>query len=256
MKKIVAIAGGEFGSATRPHELDAQIREIFRLTEKAAPKMLILPHAQRPEKQEECGERFVRRFEAFGFTCRVLTIQQLSDAALSREAVEWADAVFEVGGNTLDMIARWKETGFDAVLRRAWENGTVLSGISAGANCWFDGCSSDSLKIKYGPDQPLIGMDCLGFYPGFFVPHADEPGRADNIRDILRERGGVGLSFSNCAALILLDDDYRVLTSDASFHGITAYGRKTWWAGGEYHVEEIPTDGVLRPFRDLVRIPE
>lgn len=35
------------------------------------------------------------------------------------------------------MIKLWKENGFDKVLRNAWENGKVMCGVSAGANCWF-----------------------------------------------------------------------------------------------------------------------
>lgn len=30
------------------------------------------------------------------------------------------------GGNTLDMIKLWRETGFDKILRQAWESGKVM----------------------------------------------------------------------------------------------------------------------------------
>ncbi len=255
MKKIVGIGGGSMG--IKKCDLEPQICEILRLSGKEKPHVLDLPHAQRLENQEASGAKAKTFFTSrFFCECEYLTSDQLDDRDLAAKMLEWADVVYEGGGNTLDMIARWKETGFDALLKEAWERGVVLSGISAGANCWFDGCSSDSLKIKYGPDQPLIGMDCLGFVPGFFVPHADEEGRAENIRDILKERGGVGLSFSNCAAIEIVDGAYRVLTSDASRYGFDAYARKTWWLDGVYRVEEIPADGAWREYAPLVKIPE
>ena len=86
------------------------------------------------------------------------------------------------------MIKLWRETGLDKILKQAWENGKVMCGVSAGANCWFKECSSDSLKIKYGDDQPLIGMECLGFIDGLFVPHCDAPGRRENVKELLRTR--------------------------------------------------------------------
>ena len=92
------------------------------------------------------------------------------------------------------------------VLREAWENGKVMCGVSAGANCWFKECSSDSLKIKYGEDQPLIGMECLGFVEGLFVPHCNETGRLENARDLLKKSNQIGLLMSNCTALEIVDD--------------------------------------------------
>ena len=38
------------------------------------------------------------------------------------------DIIFEGEGNTLDMIKLWKDTGFDEILRQAWEDGEYLEG--------------------------------------------------------------------------------------------------------------------------------
>ena len=66
-----------------------------------------------------------------------------------------------------------------------------------------------SLKIKYGPDQPLTSMECLGFIDGLFVPHCDEPGRQDNAKEMLKTSDQIGLLISNCTALEIVDDKYR-----------------------------------------------
>jgi dipeptidase E len=78
------------------------------------------------------------------------------------------DAVFVGGGNPANMLAVWRVHGFDALLRRAWEQGVVLSGSSAGGICWFEHGVTDS----FGPQ--LAPGDFLGFLPGSFCPHYDD----------------------------------------------------------------------------------
>ena len=63
-------------------------------------------------------------------------------------------------------------TGLDRILARAWDDGIVLAGTSAGANCWFECSTTDS----FGPLAAL--HDGLAFLPGSHSPHYDgEPAR-------------------------------------------------------------------------------
>ncbi len=75
------------------------------------------------------------------------------------------DVVYVGGGSTANLLAVWRLHGLDAVLEEAAARGTVLAGISAGMNCWFEGSSTDS----FGPLAPLA--DGLGFLPGSACPH-------------------------------------------------------------------------------------
>ena len=127
-----------------------------------------------------------------------------------------------------------------------------MCGVSAGANCWFKECSSDSLQIKYGKDQPLIGVECLGFVDGLFVPHCDAPGRLENAKDLLKESDQIGLLISSCTALEIVDDQYRLITSDASNYGIEAYGIKSYWENNEYFEEKLDTTLDFKPLKDLI----
>ena len=82
-----------------------------------------------------------------------------------------ADLIYVGGGNTVAMLAVWREFGFDRALHDAWQGGTVLAGISAGANCWFEHYVTDS--VPGGGLRPG-----LGWIPGTFCPHLDsEPWR-------------------------------------------------------------------------------
>lgn len=76
------------------------------------------------------------------------------------------DLVFVGGGNTANMLAVWRLHGVDKVLRRAWQSGTVLAGISAGAICWFEACLTDSFGVQL---EPL--NDGLGLVGGSACPH-------------------------------------------------------------------------------------
>ena len=42
------------------------------------------------------------------------------------------------------MLAVWKEWKLDKLLMKAYNRGVVLSGVSAGAICWFDKGVTDS----------------------------------------------------------------------------------------------------------------
>ena len=257
-KKIVAMGGGENGrvksdGTVYPYELEKQDREIIRLTGKEHPNFLFIGHSQLLENQEGYFNVMREPYEKrYGCSCKDLKGDKLLDKEYVQELVDWADIIYEGGGNTLDMIKLWKDSRFDKVLRKAWEDGKVMCGVSAGANCWFKECSSDSLKIKFGMDQPLIGMECLGFVDGLFVPHCDEPGRRESVKELLKTSNQMGLLMSNCAALEIVDDQYRVITSDASYHGIEAYGLKTYWDNGEYKEIKLDTSDEFKPLSELL----
>ena len=259
-KKIVAIGGGENGrlktGETRiqyPYETGPMDEEIIRLTGKERPNFLLIAHSQLLERQDAYFQTMRDIYEKkYHCYCKDLKSNELDDKEYVQSIIEWADIIYEGGGNTLDMIKLWKETGFDEILRQAWESGKVMCGVSAGANCWFKECSSDSLQIKYGKDQPLIGMECLGFIDGLFVPHCDEPGRAENVKDLLKTSNQIGLSMSNCTALEIIDDQYRLITSDASYHNIEAYGLKSYWEDGIYLQEKIDDSNEFKPLSELL----
>jgi dipeptidase E len=82
-----------------------------------------------------------------------------------------ADIVYVGGGNTLQMMRIWRRLGVDKLLRSAWENGTVLCGISAGAICWFGSGHSDSMSFYNPKKWDYIKVRGLGLVDGIFCPH-------------------------------------------------------------------------------------
>lgn len=259
-RKIVAIAGGENGTKNsdgtrKPYELEMMDKEIVNLVCKEHPHFLFLAHSQK-DLDVQLGyfhgmSEIYKNY--YGCECMTLTSLDLQDMKKAKEAIEWADIIYEGGGDTMSMISLWKTTGFDKLLKEAWERGVVLCGVSAGANCWFDACSTDSLRIqKNDPTLPLTSCDCLGFVSGFFVPHCNEEDRTESAKTIIKENGMVGIFLSNCAAMEIIDDEYRLLLSDSS-----AYGLRVYWKEEEC-IEELiePTlefqslENLLHPLKE------
>lgn len=70
------------------------------------------------------------------------------------------DVVWVNGGSVVNLLAVWRAHGLDEILRRVWQAGVVLAGISAGSICWFEGGTTDS----YGPRLDAV-TNGLGYLP-------------------------------------------------------------------------------------------
>ena len=61
------------------------------------------------------------------------------------QLLSWADIIYVGGGDTISMMQTWKKYGVDEKLKQIYEkDSAVLTGISAGAICWFYCGHSDS----------------------------------------------------------------------------------------------------------------
>jgi peptidase E len=94
--------------------------------------------------------------------------------------------------------------GLVEVFRAAWNAGTVLSGTSAGAICWFEGCITDSLPLHLKP------LPCFGFLKGSHCTHYDaRPDRPPQFQHSLRsgEIPYPGLATDNDVAVHFIGDN-------------------------------------------------
>ena len=76
------------------------------------------------------------------------------------------DIIFVGGGSVANLMAVWRVHGLDVILREAWERGTILCGVSAGAICWCIGGTTDSFGYELRPF-----VDGLGLLAGSHSPH-------------------------------------------------------------------------------------
>lgn len=218
-KIIVAIGGG----LIRTRGTAAIDREIIRLSHRKHPRLLFIPTAS-----SDAERYWVRVRDYFGdyLRCRtdvLLLIKERPSAEEIRRKIMWADIVYVGGGNTLQMMKVWRRYGVDTLLRQAYERGTVLSGISAGAICWFQSGHSDSLSF-YNPQKwKYIKVKGLGLVPGTFCPHYNSMTRGiprrKEFREMIGRTGGVGLGVeNNCAIVFVGGALYEVVRSRSYSH--------------------------------------
>lgn len=158
---ILTLGGGGFSMSEDGSSLLDDF--LLSLTGKERPKVCFVPTAS--GDSADYTERFLKAFEGRAETS-VLSLfchdpWGYGDPAMVLDQ----DVVYVGGGSTANLLAVWRLHGLDERLREAAANGTVLAGISAGMNCWYEGSSTDS----FGPLRAL--PDGLGFLPGSACPH-------------------------------------------------------------------------------------
>lgn len=239
MSSIIAIGGGEIADA----ETKAIDERVVGAVDASSPTALFVPTASGD------AEGYCETFrEYYGETlgCDV-TILRLVDTDHSSAAIESrftdADIIYVGGGDTGFMLDVWRTRGIVDPLRQAWEQGTLLTGLSAGALCWAAGGLSDAIAlddIEYGP---VCG---LGFLDGLHVTAHATPERRAAFGEYLVRRGVSGIALENNAALEVTDSEWRLLTSSSN-----AFAYRLTPDEGSYTVEPLPRDGTFRSLSEL-----
>jgi peptidase E len=223
-RQIVAMGGGGFQMEPDNPLLDDHLLELARGSSgRDRPRICLIPTAS----ADDAGliADFERLFSPRSES-RVLRLFAREDADL-RAVVLGQDAVYVTGGNTANMLAIWRLHGLDTILREAWNAGVVLAGMSAGAICWFEACTTDS----FGPElRPLRGG--LGILDGSLSPHyGGEAQRRPLFRRLIAD-GTLppGYGVDDGAALVF--HDRELVEVVASSEGAATYRVEPDGAGG------------------------
>lgn len=246
MGKIVAMGGG---SISKPDYDLAIDREIIRLTNKKYPRVLFVPTASddAPFYIEKFQDLYKKRLKCEVAILR-LYLQSPSRKEIDR-LIDQADIIYVGGGNTLKMIARWKFTGVDRAMKRAYERGAVLCGPSAGAIAWFLAGHSDSRKFR-NPGAKYIRVSALGFIPALLCPHYDsESKRRPTLKKMAKRLREVAFGVEEHAAFEIIDDTYRVLVRGKQ----PSHIYRCFWHQGKYHEEKLPIERTFSSLKPLFR---
>jgi peptidase E len=231
MQRILAIGGGGFLMETDPSPIDDY---LLRLTKKNKPRVCFVstPSGDLPEHLE----KFYGALAAATATPSYLAFVRDPTAggvpvAGFEQHLLSQDAIFVGGGNTKSALAIWREWGLDLVLKRALSAGVLLSGMSAGAMCWFQyGLTDTFWSAGYHP------LSCLGFLAGGCGVHYSSAARR-------RARVHAAIEAAAIPPSVAIDDYAAVLYCDAAVarvvswrDGATAY--QVSFAGG--HAQEAP----------------
>jgi dipeptidase E len=246
--KIVAIGGGEIGRPGYPVETTKIDKEIIKLTGKIKPKLLFISTASGDSDVylKTIKKHFGERLGCTIFSLRLLKYKFSKDQI--EKKILNSDIVYVGGGNTLKMLKVWRQLGVDKTLKKALEKGVVLSGVSAGANCWFKYSNSDS-RIMEGVSKDYIFLPCLGFVKAVMCPHYDaEKGRQISLKKHMKDSNLVAIALGNCSALEITGDQYRIITSKKD-----AVAYKVFWENGHYFRRSIINGGKFMSLEGLLK---
>lgn len=191
-RQILAISGGGFS------EMENAYIDKYLLKMKGTTSQLRIAFiATASNDAQGYIDNFYKAFAAQQPTH--ITIQDFELTNI-QEIVNACDILYVGGGNTKFMLDVWRSTGFDTVLKNAYEHGVILAGISAGAMCWFEHCYSEGSSARY---EYFKG---LGLLKGSFCPHYNDVTRkayfdawsnAESIHPLFKLKDNENLHFVN-----------------------------------------------------------
>ena len=213
-RQIIALGGGGFSVEPDDPLLDSY---VLAQSPQETPKVCFFPHAT-----DEATRYAFSFFNAFSkLNCRPSSLSLFSPHTADIESfLLEQDIIYVGGGNTKSMLALWREWNLDNILKTAYTQGVILTGVSAGANCWFQQCSTDSIPGTLGP------LEAIGFLPGSFTPHFNgELDRRPTLHEMLRQkRISPGYAADDCVAIHFINEKFHAAVSsrpDASAYQLT-----------------------------------
>ena len=159
-RQIIPIGGGGFYRDPENLELE---KYVIRQSGAESPRVAFVPTAS--GEPDHYVSSFYSAFLKLG--CRPAVLTFFKRTPDLRAFLLDQDVIYVGGGNTKSLLAIWRDWGVVEILREAWESGIVLTGVSAGAICWFEHGLTDSFADGLRP------LECLGFLPGSCCPHYD-----------------------------------------------------------------------------------
>ena len=191
-KKIISIGGGGF-----THESDKSLDQfILKQLKIKNLKIGFLPTASKDDNQKT--NLFYKRFENVSSELSHFNLCSKIDGFK-----EWflsKDLIYVGGGNTFYMLEIWKKNNLIKIIKEGYNNGIVLSGVSAGAICWFDWMLSDSKGLGF---KPLRGINLIS---GSCTPHSSEGNIINKFQNnIKNSKLPKGIAIDDGVAVLFID---------------------------------------------------
>ena len=204
---IIAIGGGGFGRSPKNPIIEDY---IVKLAISNNPKIAFFPTASAENK-----DYVVNFYKAFSkLNCKPEYISLFQNTPDLNHIVNSSDIIYIGGGNTKSMLAVFREWDLDKMLFKAYQEGKILCGVSAGAICWFEKGITDSWE------GDLRVLDCFNFLSGVCCPHYDgEEKRRPSVEKFIKN--------NQISDAICIEDGAAVHYQDNAFKtAISFYPKK------------------------------
>ena len=160
-RKIIPIGGG----LLRLGETIAIDKFIVKESSGKNPRVLFIPTASKD--LPAYSNAFRRVYKKLGCQVKILRLfnkRKLSRATL-KKTIASADIIYVGGGDYDTMLSMWKKYEIVPLIKSAYQQGTILAGLSAGCAVWYeyliDSDKNEKTRLKKG----------LGILKGVVIPH-------------------------------------------------------------------------------------
>ena len=215
MKRIIAIGGGEIKNKTTL-KIDEYIASLIKKQGKT-PRGNALFFGTASHDSMPYFNSFRKTYTSvFDIKAEVaLIVYGEMDTERIFNKIDNADAIYFGGGDTLYMIETLKEKGVWSKIKEAYEKGTILCGLSAGAICWFNDMYTDS---SFNEDGTYSFRKGLNYLDGLMTPHY-------NVREKDFDKNFLDSSFDYAYAV---EDDCAIEFVDGVFTKSISAGGKAY----------------------------
>jgi dipeptidase E len=182
--------------------------------------------------------------------CKVSSLEiatkDYTDKELEKSILH-ADIVYVGGGDTRLMLEKWKIAHLDQILIKSYyETDIILSGLSAGAICWFKYGSSDCHKFEDASAR-LTCLPGLGLINLSISPHYNsETDRRSYFQEMLSLTNNTGVGLDDCCAISIAEDNFKIISSRDN-----SYAWVSKWNNNNFREEKFG-DGKVGRLIDLL----
>ena len=230
-KKIIAIGGGEIKNKTtlKIDEYIANLAKIHAGGNRANALFLGTASHDSMPYFNSFRKTYTSVFDIKADVA--LTVYGEMDLRHIKEKFDRADMLYIGGGDTVFMIDKWREFGILDLVLKAYEDGKVIAGLSAGAICWFDKMYTD-YEMMRGKSNEYVIRDGLGVLKGAMCPHFNE--REEDFT-VAMKNGGI-------ESALCIENDCAVVFTDGEITEVLSAGGRAYRlsiADGRVNKEEI-----------------
>ncbi len=211
MKKIVLIGGGDIGRGNTPYETKEIDEEIVKMTNKDKPNFLFIGLAS--SFSDSYYDIIKKIYKSYGCETSYLKKKNIiNNPDITKNKISAADIIYIGGGDSIKLINEIKEYKLGILLKKAYEKGTILAGISAGAILLSNEGFSDSLILR-GESTSYEFIKGLNLIDLNICPHYNsDENKTKELKEKINNRKVYGLE--NCTALKIEDNKISIIKSN------------------------------------------
>ncbi len=214
MSTLVGIGGGELNLRNNlPFN-----RLIVKMTQATQPNALFIPTASNDDPlhyevfKEIYGNQLGCKTDQLLLMNEPMSVNQIA------EKINKSDLIFVGPGNSLMMMRRLRHLKVAPLLHKAFQKGTLMAGIGAGASCWFRFGHSDAMSFyeaKKRGNWKFIRVKCLGLVDRLMLsPYYQNKERQQDFEMMVDRLGTTGIGLPEKMAIVVKDGYYKLFSDN------------------------------------------